>query len=693
MPTPSYIKILSDTQFTAPISATQGFDLNNINALSASIPEVTLTNVYAAEPANPITVHSDLIIQGTLSATGQTNLTNTVFETTSAIVVHNYGTGPALSVSQEGENAIAAFYDHESTIALWVDGTTERPGFVGIKTDTPNVELTVSGNISASGMIYGRHDLSTSWKGVYNSGTQYVDSDIVTYNGSTYICVLANDGSNNVDGNGNYYISNKNPETYNVDQAVGANDKNWQVLSPTGDTGETGVQGATGETGVQGATGETGVQGATGETGVQGSTGETGVQGATGETGVQGATGETGVQGSTGETGVQGATGETGVQGATGETGVQGSTGETGVQGSTGETGVQGATGETGVQGSTGETGVQGSTGETGVQGSTGETGVQGSTGETGVQGSTGETGVQGSTGETGVQGSTGETGVQGATGETGVQGATGETGVQGSTGETGVQGATGETGVQGATGETGVQGATGETGVQGATGETGVQGATGETGVQGSTGETGVQGATGETGVQGATGETGVQGSTGETGVQGATGETGVQGATGETGVQGATGETGVQGATGETGVQGSTGETGVQGSTGETGVRGAPGATGPTYEISVGTVSAVAGITIPIITSANAGAYDRVYNFTFPLWNRKYSETIGNGINTSFTISHTIASPDVIISVRDLATKEIVIPSLVVTDANVVTVAFAEPPDNDQYRVTVIG
>ena len=40
-------------------------------------------------------------------------------------------------------------------IALIIDGSEETPGFVGIKTEHPNCELTVQGDISASGTIYG----------------------------------------------------------------------------------------------------------------------------------------------------------------------------------------------------------------------------------------------------------------------------------------------------------------------------------------------------------------------------------------------------------------------------------------------------------------------------------------------------------------------------------------------------------
>jgi hypothetical protein len=105
-------------------------------------------------------VSGDVLIQGTLSAIGESFFLNTVFQTTTAITVNNNGTGPALSALQTGDEAVAAFYDLETGVALYVDGHTARPGFVGVKTETPNVELTVVGDISASGAVYGSNILN-----------------------------------------------------------------------------------------------------------------------------------------------------------------------------------------------------------------------------------------------------------------------------------------------------------------------------------------------------------------------------------------------------------------------------------------------------------------------------------------------------------------------------------------------------
>jgi hypothetical protein len=69
------------------------------------------------------------------------------------------------------------------------------------------------------------------------------------------------------------------------------------------------------------------------------------------------------------------------------------------------------------------------------------------------------------------------------------------------------------------------------------------------------------------------------------------------------------------------------------------------------------------------------------------------KYSETIGDGTEDTFVISHNFGTSDVTVSVRDAATGEVVMVSVSVTNNNAVTVEFASAPASDEFRVTVIG
>jgi hypothetical protein len=153
---------------------------------SATLGGVVGIGTTAPSPDKALYVVGDVLVYGNLSANGSMTFTNTLFTTTSALSVVNMGSGPALVVSQEGDQAIAAFYDHAASgIALWVDGAASRPGYVGIKTSTPNRELTVIGDISATGKIYSSNTInkfvsafgdgsSTTYTIAHNLGTDNV---------------------------------------------------------------------------------------------------------------------------------------------------------------------------------------------------------------------------------------------------------------------------------------------------------------------------------------------------------------------------------------------------------------------------------------------------------------------------------------------------------------------------------------
>jgi collagen type VII alpha len=135
-------------------------------------------------------------------------------------------------------------------------GTTGSQGTTGPTGATGAIGAT--GPTGPVGMIF---------KAAWSSGTTYVVDDVVTYQGSTYLALLAN-----------------------TNFAPDSNPAKWSVLAQKGATGPTGV---TGPTGPQGATGTTGPTGAIGQTGSQGPTGPTGSQGATGLTGATGPVGMT----------------------------------------------------------------------------------------------------------------------------------------------------------------------------------------------------------------------------------------------------------------------------------------------------------------------------------------------------------------------------------------------------------------
>ena len=68
------------------------------------------------------------------------------------------------------------------------------------------------------------------------------------------------------------------------------------------------------------------------------------------------------------------------------------------------------------------------------------------------------------------------------------------------------------------------------------------------------------------------------------------------------------------------------------------------------------------------------------------------KFTQTIGNGSNTSFTVTHNFGSRDVVVTVYDNATYEVVEPTVTHTTTNAVTIDFAAAPTTNAYRVVVL-
>ena len=63
-----------------------------------------------------------------------------------------------------------------------------------------------------------------------------------------------------------------------------------------------------------------------------------------------------------------------------------------------------------------------------------------------------------------------------------------------------------------------------------------------------------------------------------------------------------------------------------------------------------------------------------------------------IGDGTEKTYTIPHTRNSADLVVSVRDTATGEVVFTDVTISTSNVV-VSFAVAPTTDAYTVTIIG
>jgi len=70
-----------------------------------------------------------------------------------------------------------------------------------------------------------------------------------------------------------------------------------------------------------------------------------------------------------------------------------------------------------------------------------------------------------------------------------------------------------------------------------------------------------------------------------------------------------------------------------------------------------------------------------------------KRYQETVGDGSLTSYTLTHNLATLDVMVQFVDVATGETVIADSTRVDANTVDVSFAVAPSTNEIRVIVLA
>lgn len=179
---------------------------------------------------NNVRFDNDVTIYGNLSTLGTISYLDTKVIVTSALEISNIGTGPALKVTQTGEQPIANFIDDNGNSALYVEGTSSKPGWVGIGTINPNTELSVNGSISAKNNIYSNITITkelTSSKIVTNT----IDSLEIRnsiFSNNSYITSFVLDSNSNV----NFYtnITAKNITLDSITLPVSNNLSNDIVL-------------------------------------------------------------------------------------------------------------------------------------------------------------------------------------------------------------------------------------------------------------------------------------------------------------------------------------------------------------------------------------------------------------------------------------------------------------------------------
>jgi hypothetical protein len=420
------------------------------------------------------------------------------------------------------------------------------------------------------------------YQGTYSSVTNYALGNVVVWQGASYTSLIAS--------------NHGNTPSYSPQQ--------WGVLTAQGPQGLTGATGATGAAGPQGSPGSVGPPGEKGNQGDQGIAGQAGAQGIPGATGAQGLSGPMGPQGPAGPVGLSFQGNYSSVTNYALADGVR----------------YNGADYVSLQASNHGNTPDQMPTywalfAQNGATGATGPAGAIGATGPMGPIGPTGLTGAQGPTGPMGPPGMT----FKGAWANGAGYAANDAVSYSGSTyiatqGNSSNRpdnypqvwsmlaqaGAQGPQGVPGAAGTNGAAGATGPAGPTGATGATGppvtfIPGgwligssyALGDAVSYSGSSYIALQANVGREPDSSPTywgllAAAGAAGATGATGPQGMQGPSGVAGASGGTGPQGATGPSGPSGATGATGSTGPAGATGAKGDTGTTGANGIPGTDG---------------------------------------------------------------------------------------------------------------
>ena len=70
-----------------------------------------------------------------------------------------------------------------------------------------------------------------------------------------------------------------------------------------------------------------------------------------------------------------------------------------------------------------------------------------------------------------------------------------------------------------------------------------------------------------------------------------------------------------------------------------------------------------------------------------------KKATANVGNGAATSYAITHSLGTRDVVVNVYDNSSYDTVEVDVVRTDSNTVTVSFATAPSTNAYRVVIVG
>ena len=105
----------------------------------------------------------------------------------------------------------------------------------------------------------------------------------------------------------------------------------------------------------------------------------------------------------------------------------------------------------------------------------------------------------------------------------------------------------------------------------------------------------------------------------------------------------------------------------------------------------LDLATAAATDGAAVKGISGYDSADFSVNANGWVQLATKQFVASIGDGTNTSYTVTHNLGSKDVIVQLYDVSSNDTVIADIVRTSTNVVTVSFSAAPTTNDIRVLI--
>ena len=105
----------------------------------------------------------------------------------------------------------------------------------------------------------------------------------------------------------------------------------------------------------------------------------------------------------------------------------------------------------------------------------------------------------------------------------------------------------------------------------------------------------------------------------------------------------------------------------------------------------IDLAGAGATDGATVKGISGYDSADFSVTANGWVQLATKQFTASIGDGTNTSYTVTHNLGSKDVIVQLYDVSSNDTIIADIVRTSTNVVTVSFSAAPTTNDIRVLI--